>query len=101
MSLTETARIRIRGTVTQFPYSRKRITDAFMVVKGNPRMRDLEQELARAASARVDNKTVYAITADWRAGVVIDGMEIRANSGALYIWFHDLDVYFGHTIEDL
>lgn len=99
MPLTDSDRIHIRGTVTLCPHL-KRVIGAFMVMTRDDRMRQLEDELAKAAGVKPGgNHVVYAIGNSWRPRVVFDHIEVRG-TGTLYAWFHDNEVFFGNTIVD-
>jgi hypothetical protein len=80
----------IEGTVVQLLYETAIIpaNNAFMSLRRGDRTHELEANLANAAGARVDNKTVYVITPS-------DG------SPVVYIMFWDLQVCFGHSIRML
>lgn len=76
-------RIRIEGTVKQYPYRTARVFERFFEIPRD-QVRQLEEQLADAAGVRMDNHTVYEITSE-------DG-------NVMYIWFHDLSAYFGSKL---
>ena len=80
----------ITGDVKQHRYETARVFDRFLELDRRTdsahteELNRWERELADAAGARVDNKTVY---------------EITQNGQTVYVWFVDFKVYFGWRIE--
>lgn len=83
MPLVET--IEIGGAVKFYPYRTARVHDHVMSVPRD-QLSELEQKLAYTAGVWRDNHTVYGLT--------------TANGNSLYIFFHDLVVIFGLSIEE-
>jgi hypothetical protein len=99
--LINTKRVYIEGEITQHSYRTARATDIFMSVERDARTDELENELAKAAGVNLDNHVVYAITSPTGCNtrIIFEGIEVRSKDSALYAWFHDIKLYFGHTIE--
>jgi hypothetical protein len=77
--------IRLAHDVHLYPNRTARVVGAPLTIPRET-LRSLEAKLAEAAKTRMDNHTVYRITS--------------RNGQVLYLWFHDLLVYIGTSVEE-
>jgi hypothetical protein len=74
---------KIKGIVSQYTYRSARVRDVFLRVPRDT-VRALEEQLAQAANARVDNHTVYVI--------------MQPDCPPVYISFSDFTATFGSSV---